>query len=148
MPRRAWGISEQKIIAARQDWKCGGCGIPLPPAYECDHKKALWAGGLDCHEKNGEALCASCHAAKTQRESIARREMLRARRALAIEEAREEARARGECDDTAEVAKESKRKRPKPVDIMNPSYVDPLLDGDNPFLRFAYTAPVRRRCVT
>lgn len=42
----------------------------MPATFEIDHVLALHAGGEDCLETNAEALCNTCHAAKTLRERI------------------------------------------------------------------------------
>lgn len=66
-----------KMVAARQAWRCQLCGAVLPPAYQIDHIEPLWRGGADA-ERNLQALCPNCHAAKTQRESVQRLEASRA----------------------------------------------------------------------
>jgi hypothetical protein len=86
--RRTWGASEQKIIAARQGWRCAMCNVMLPSAYECDHRIPLWDGGVDCYETNAQALCGSCHCQKTQRENLERRIQEREDRITAILAAR------------------------------------------------------------
>ena len=85
---RSWGVSEQKIVAARQGWKCAACACMLPSAFELDHRVALWDGGADCFETNADALCPTCHAGKTQRESIDRARRKREARTQAIQEAK------------------------------------------------------------
>jgi len=90
-PVRSWGVSEQKIVGARQEWRCAHCNELLPPSYEVDHVKPLWEGGPDCVETNAEALCNNCHGVKTQRESIRRRDLYRARLKQAVLEAKENA---------------------------------------------------------
>ena len=124
--RRTWGVSEQKIVAARQGWKCALCPVMLPASFELDHVTPLWDGGVDCYESNAQALCNLCHGAKSQRENIARQKQLREARIAEIEEARRKS--------PLEDIKEPPRK--KPVAITSPEYVDPLLD--NPFLKYAY----------
>jgi hypothetical protein len=127
--RRTWGVSEQKIVAARQGWKCALCPVMLPASFELDHETALWAGGLDCYETNAQALCNACHAAKSQRENIARQKQLREARIAAIEKARR--------DSPLEEIQEPERPRKKrAAPITSPDYVDPLLD--NPFLKYAF----------
>lgn len=66
-----------KMVAARQAWRCRLCDAVLPSAYEVDHIVPLWRGGDDA-ERNLQALCPNCHAAKTQRESVERLESIRA----------------------------------------------------------------------
>lgn len=87
-PRRTWGVSEQKIVGARQNWRCAHCQCLLPPSYEVDHVKPLWEGGKDCIEANAEALCNNCHGKKTQLESIRRRDAYRERRDKAVLDAK------------------------------------------------------------
>ena len=130
--RRCWTITEQKLIAARQAWHCNHCKRVLPAAYECDHVNPLWAGGADCYETNAQALCGSCHAAKSQRERIQRMRELHAQKITAIEKARLE----NPPSDSIDTPPKKKR-RPVPIPITSPEYVDMLLE-DNPFLRFAY----------
>ena len=83
MRRRTWGVSEQKIVAAAQQWRCASCDLLLPAAYELDHVVPLWKGGKDCHETNAAALCPNCHAEKTQKENIERQMTLRKNRLFA-----------------------------------------------------------------
>lgn len=60
------------VVAARQQWRCSGCNDLLPAAFEVDHTVALVDGGADS-AANVTAMCANCHAEKTQREHIERR---------------------------------------------------------------------------
>lgn len=83
MSRRTWGVSEQKVVAAAQQWRCANCNVLLPAAYELDHVVPLWKGGEDCHETNAAALCPNCHAQKTQKENIERQMILRKKRLFA-----------------------------------------------------------------
>ena len=69
----------KKIVAARQKWTCHVCAELLNSAYQIDHVQPLWQGGADDRE-NMMALCASCHAQKTQAEHVLRAEETRARR--------------------------------------------------------------------
>ena len=71
--RYQWSFAEQKLIAAEQQWRCGFCSCILPAAFQCDHRVPLHRGGKHDWRTNGQALCANCHAAKTQLESVARR---------------------------------------------------------------------------
>ena len=68
---RSLSESEKKIVAARQHWECSQCSLLLPAAYQVDHTTALCDGGED-NVDNCTAMCASCHAAKTQQETAAR----------------------------------------------------------------------------
>ena len=62
---------EKKIVAARQGWRCSACECVLPSAYQIDHTIALGDGGVDAIS-NATAMCANCHAQKTQREAASR----------------------------------------------------------------------------
>jgi hypothetical protein len=59
------------VIAASQGWRCSECRELLSSAFQVDHTVALADGGAD-DVTNATALCANCHALKTQREHIAR----------------------------------------------------------------------------
>lgn len=63
----------KKIVAASQAWRCSGCDVLLDSAFQVDHTVPLWAGGAD-DRGNATAMCATCHAKKTQSEAIERRE--------------------------------------------------------------------------
>ena len=63
---------EKKVVAARQGWTCSNCSQLLPAAYQVDHTVPLCDGGSD-DISNCTAMCANCHAAKTQLEGIERR---------------------------------------------------------------------------
>lgn len=69
-PKRKWSSSEKREVGFRQQWRCAHCANLLPATYEVDHVKALHNGGEDCLETNAEALCNTCHAAKTLRERV------------------------------------------------------------------------------
>tara|TARA_B100000963_G_scaffold69120_1_gene57497 strand:- start:1864 stop:2403 length:540 start_codon:yes stop_codon:yes gene_type:complete len=71
-PRGTLSAALSKVVAAAQRWRCNGCQQLLSAAYQIDHRIPLWRGGEDRVE-NLQALCPNCHAAKTQREAIARR---------------------------------------------------------------------------
>jgi hypothetical protein len=75
--RRSLTPAAKKRIAAAGAWRCGLCDATLPAAFQIDHRTPLWDGGSDTPE-NCWALCASCHADKTQREAIERAERQRA----------------------------------------------------------------------
>ena len=85
---RSWGQATQKIVAARQGWKCASCACMLPSSFELDHRVALWDGGADDAETNADALCPTCHAQKTQREAVERARRKREARTQAIQEAK------------------------------------------------------------
>jgi hypothetical protein len=63
---------EKKVVAHRQGWQCSACCVMLPAAYQVDHTVPLCDGGPDTLA-NATAMCANCHARKTQLETIARR---------------------------------------------------------------------------
>jgi len=140
--RRTWGASEQKIVASKQGWKCAACHEMLPATFELDHIVALWDGGKDCYETNAQALCNLCHAAKSQRENIARQRKLHEQRVAAIEQARRDNPLHNTESPDLQPPPKKQRKQPKALPITSPAYVDPLLD--NPFLRYAYVASQRR----
>ena len=60
-----------KRVAHSQKWACATCRDMLPSAYQIDHIVALADGGADA-KHNMQALCANCHADKTQREHLQR----------------------------------------------------------------------------
>jgi hypothetical protein len=62
---------EKKQVAARQLWRCSSCELILSAAYQVDHTIALVDGGADTIF-NATAMCANCHALKTQREAAHR----------------------------------------------------------------------------
>ena len=70
--RGSVSAATSKVVAASQRWRCGDCDDLLPAAFQIDHRVPLWQGGPDRLD-NLQALCPNCHAAKTQREAIARR---------------------------------------------------------------------------
>ena len=70
--RGAVSAAVSRQVATNQEWHCAACHHLLPAAFQIDHKTPLWAGGADALS-NLQALCANCHADKTQREAIERR---------------------------------------------------------------------------
>lgn len=64
-------MPQQKVVAARQQWRCSECSSLLPAAFQVDHTVPLWKGGPNTIA-NATAMCASCHASKTQLEAIER----------------------------------------------------------------------------
>lgn len=61
----------KRRIACRQFWKCKKCDDLLTEAFQIDHTVPIWKGGAD-EEFNCSALCANCHAIKTQKEASER----------------------------------------------------------------------------
>ncbi len=58
----------KKQVAAEQQWRCSGCDDVLTSAFQVDHVRPLWQGGSN-ERDNLTALCANCHALKTQHEA-------------------------------------------------------------------------------
>ena len=58
----------KKQVAADQQWKCSLCESVLSSAFQVDHVRPLWQGGTN-ERDNLTALCANCHALKTQQEA-------------------------------------------------------------------------------
>ena len=69
--RQTVSAAVSKRVAHSQRWACAGCKELLPSAYQIDHVVALADGGEDALH-NLQALCANCHADKTQREHVTR----------------------------------------------------------------------------
>jgi len=134
-PARTWGSAEQKIVGARQKWCCAHCGCCLPPSFEVDHIVPLWAGGVDCWKTNAQALCPTCHASKTQRESIQRRDERRARREAAIR------RAQSQHPPAPPLAPPAPPAPPAPL---TDEQIDLDFLSENPFLQFSYIAKAER----
>lgn len=135
--RRTWGATVQKIVGARQLWRCAKCDCLLPSAYEVDHVQPLWDGGKDCHETNAQALCPTCHASKTQLERIDRRKKLEAARLKAVELALAEA-STNDADETAPTFAAHKPRAKKAAMPPLCPETDPFFTNNNPFLRYAY----------
>jgi rubrerythrin len=161
MQKRKLGESQKKIIAASQAWKCKICEAILSAAYQIDHIIPLWNGGLDSME-NLQAICPSCHATKTQKESIERAKMRveeKQRRAMEAQKQYEETVRKeeyakmtiytlvkgkqcSECfykfygifkHDTCPKVEDKIHER------LHPKKKKTDDDGENPFLRFLYT---------
>lgn len=141
-PRRTWGVSEQKIVGARQNWRCGHCQGLLPPSYEVDHIRPLWEGGEDCITTNAEALCNNCHGKKTQLESIRRRDAYRDRREKAILDAKRTAAAETPVAPVVAVAGLGNGHRKEEEWRAKEAFI-----VDNPFLRYAFVPSIARRRV-
>ena len=130
---RRWGVAVQKIVGARQKWRCATCDILLPSSYEVDHVKPLWDGGPDCFETNAQALCPTCHATKTQLESIERRRKIDDARMEAVNKALASA-STSDSVITTNLPKQDHVVR-KMKDI---SSAFDTFTHDNPFLQFAF----------
>ena len=140
--KRSWGIAEQKIVSARQDWKCNICKCVLPSSFELDHVIPLWAGGEDNYQTNAQSLCGTCHSTKTQHEAIQRTRLVRERREAAIQEAAKS--LENEPLPTMHTLEEKKKKKP-PARTPSPTpKYDPLVDN-NPFLKYAFVGSTSRR---
>lgn len=73
---RAWQRRRLQLQLA-QGSRCQGCGrLWLPERDQVDHRVPREAGGSD-EDKNLQLLCDECHAAKTERERLARERMSR-----------------------------------------------------------------------
>ena len=59
----------RRLIACEQQWQCNVCHTLLPHTFEIDHVRPLWAGGSADARTNLQALCNTCHSAKTVREA-------------------------------------------------------------------------------
>ncbi len=76
MKRRYLTPTQKSELWRNQNRCCAQCASILELAQaEFDHVHGLWCGGE--HDKNFQALCRSCHAAKTKREASARGKMHR-----------------------------------------------------------------------
>jgi hypothetical protein len=84
--KRVWRVAEQKIVGARQNWRCAACDCLLPSSFQLDHIIPLWNGGAN-DLSNANCLCSCCHATKTQLESIERADIILAKRAAAVRQA-------------------------------------------------------------
>lgn len=78
MFRRSLSAAEKKRIAAAGEWSCAMCKSLLPASFQIDHVIPLADGGAD-DASNMHALCANCHADKTQCEAIRRGKSRRVR---------------------------------------------------------------------
>ena len=67
--KRSVSETKKKFVAARQGWKCGGCGEQLLHTFEVDHIKELGEQGNN-HVDNLEALCRECHGKKTAMKNL------------------------------------------------------------------------------
>ena len=55
---------QKKVVASKQQWKCGKCNTILDASYEVDHIIPLYKGGSN-ETSNLMALCRNCHGKKT-----------------------------------------------------------------------------------
>jgi len=67
--KRSVSETKKKFVAARQNWRCGGCNNQLTAWFEVDHKIRLEYGGSN-HVDNLVALCRECHGEKTTIENL------------------------------------------------------------------------------
>ena len=93
--KRTWGVAEQKVVAAAQQWRCNLCRCLLPASYELDHIRPLCDGGEDDALSNAQALCGTCHNQKSQRERIDRTRQRRSQ--LATRRGRQKRRPVQDC---------------------------------------------------
>ena len=135
-PNRSWGPQEHRIVAHRQEYKCATCARLLPPTFELDHIVALADGGADCWLTNAQCLCNGCHALKTQRENIERRERRRKAERLAYEEKMKA------IKDAREAFKHLERSHSPPPHLVAFTPQEPVesdtLISNNPFLQYAW----------
>lgn len=136
---RTWGVAVQKIVGARQKWRCATCNILLPSSYEVDHVKPLWDGGPNCFETNAQALCPTCHATKTQLESIQRRKKIDDARMEAVNKALASASTSDSVLSTNLPKQNILLRKTKDT-----SFAPDTFTCDNPFLKYAF---VRDGCV-
>ena len=131
MPKRTLSESHKKIVAANHDWKCNACRCVLPPSFQIDHIVPLWKGGDDTVE-NSQSLCGTCHANKTQLESIERARMEREKRVALAKQRQEEYEKSAQADEASRPAKKKGTFGQTPLGYN-------ISDEENPFLRFMYT---------
>jgi 5-methylcytosine-specific restriction endonuclease McrA len=113
MTKRRFTADDKRFAGARAGWKCQICACVLPAAFEVDHVVALEDGGLDCIQKNAQALCPNCHGQKTQQE-----------RRVRVKRAMERLRELRESEGPA-------RQSDKGVEEV-------ILDVENPFAKFVF----------
>ena len=70
-PRRYANVTESKLIASMQKWKCKTCKTLLSAFYEIDHIIPYSNGGLT-EIDNLQALCVKCHKRKSMLERSGR----------------------------------------------------------------------------
>ena len=63
--KRKWEIVRQRVFA-RARYRCAACGAA--GRLEADHIQPICEGGPFWDERNIQALCRSCHIAKTRRD--------------------------------------------------------------------------------
>ena len=61
--------STKKLVAARQQWKCGLCSRLLDETYEIDHVNPLYKGGSN-DLNNLMAIDPICHRKKTNADRL------------------------------------------------------------------------------
>jgi 5-methylcytosine-specific restriction endonuclease McrA len=68
--RRAFTTTQKNEICDKQNNKCAKCGKPLlRSATHYDHKTP-WEKGGKTEVKNGQALCATCHSIKNNKDRL------------------------------------------------------------------------------
>lgn len=149
--KRIWGSVEARLVGARQSWRCAMCEQMLPGSFQLDHRVPLWKDGTN-ELSNAQALCSTCHSNKTLLEERERQALLWIEREEAIERARTASGLTREMFDNAN-ARRMKKKLPHRtrsdgrVDYhpCSPEFKDALLNGENPFLRYAYVPSTTNR---
>lgn len=67
--KRTVSDTTKKMVASKQQWKCGICNQLLDETYEVDHIIPLYQGGTN-HIDNLMALDPICHRKKTNKDRI------------------------------------------------------------------------------
>lgn len=93
--RKYWTEAVKRRVAARQGYLCNMCQCVLPPAWHADHIVPLHQYG-DNSSENCQILCGSCHAEKTQLETISRYQKSREKVKEVIHNKQTRATAKGE----------------------------------------------------
>lgn len=130
MPKRTLSEAHKKIVAAKNEWRCNVCRCILPPSFQIDHVVPLWQGGDDTIE-NSQSLCGTCHANKTQRESIERSRILREKRVALAKQKQMEYEDDVRKGNVVVPMVSKKRKTTPHMEEVDTS-------EDNPFIRFMF----------
>jgi hypothetical protein len=164
-PPRRLRESHKRIVAARQGWRCSACDVILSSAFQVDHTIPLWRGGAD-EISNTNALCASCHAIKTQLEGIERADKADKARRLEVQKAQAEFEKTVRAEELAKQGTSKRKAGQSECTLCNarffplfehrcrvveqkiqerlnpprkkPRLIDVIKADDNPFLRFAF----------